>query len=325
MTGTPARIGGNVLAGLVAAVRLVRRPRPLHPHGVALTGTLTPGAGRVASGLAWLDGLDAPLDVDARFSRGGGLPPALPDVLGLALRIPGDDGATVDVLLASTGLSPVGRFLLAPRRALSGARDRGAGAPRRAGGRGSAAAGRRRRPRTHARDARRPDTARARDAGRAVARSGADRADARRRRPARHGDARRSGARGPARGHHVPVDAPAARAGLPGGAAWPTGGIPACRPRSRLLTRTAPTPYSLARVASRDGRPAPPVSVRRSPCGSRSASPRRRGRRVPAGRVPRGRQRPQRDERRSGNPTVYPPEIAQLRQSSAGPCPPLST
>ncbi|RII96204.1 hypothetical protein DZF97_17980, partial [Clavibacter nebraskensis] len=48
--------------------------------------------------------------------------PALPDVLGLALRIPGDDGATVDVLLASTGLSPVGRFLLAPRRAFSGAR-----------------------------------------------------------------------------------------------------------------------------------------------------------------------------------------------------------
>ncbi|MFT2753695.1 hypothetical protein [Clavibacter sp. Sh2088] len=122
MTGTPARIGGNVLAGLVAAVRLVRQPRPLHPHGVALTGTLTPVAGRAASGLAWLDGLDAPLAMDARFSRGGGLPPALPDVLGLALRIPGESGTTVDVLLASTGLSPVGRFLLGPRRAFSGAR-----------------------------------------------------------------------------------------------------------------------------------------------------------------------------------------------------------
>ena len=122
MTGTPARVGGNVLAGLVSAVRLVRRPRPLHPHGVALAGTLTPVAGRAASGLAWLDGLDAPLDVDARFSRGGGLPAALPDVLGLALRIPDGGGTTVDLLLASTGLSPIGRFLLAPRRALSGAR-----------------------------------------------------------------------------------------------------------------------------------------------------------------------------------------------------------
>ncbi|WP_317231655.1 hypothetical protein [Clavibacter capsici] len=122
MTGTPARIGGNVLAGLISAVRLVRRPRPLHPHGVALTGRLTPVAGRAASGLTWLDGLDAPLDVDARFSRGGGLPAALPDVLGLALRIPGGEGSTVDVLLASTGLSPVGRLLLAPRLALSGAR-----------------------------------------------------------------------------------------------------------------------------------------------------------------------------------------------------------
>ncbi len=122
MSGTPARVGGNVLAGLVSAVRLVRRPQPLHPHGVALSGTLTPVAGRAASGLAWLDALDGTLAVDARFSRGGGLPATLPDVLGLALRIPEEGGTTVDVLLASTGVSPTGRFLLAPRRALSGAR-----------------------------------------------------------------------------------------------------------------------------------------------------------------------------------------------------------
>ncbi|OUE28086.1 hypothetical protein BFL36_02500 [Clavibacter michiganensis] len=122
MSGIPARVGGNVLAGLVSVVRLTRRARPLHPHGVALGGTLTPVAGRAASGLAWLDALDAPLAVDARFSRGGGLPAALPDVLGLALRIPDGGGTTIDVLLATTGLSPVGRFLLAPRRALSGAR-----------------------------------------------------------------------------------------------------------------------------------------------------------------------------------------------------------
>jgi hypothetical protein len=56
-----------------------------------------------------------------------------------------------------------------------------------------------------------------------------------------------------------------------------------------------------------------------------SADALRRGRRVPAARVPRDRQWPQCDERRSGNPTVHPPEIAQLRQSSAGPYPPLST
>jgi len=122
MSGTPARVGGNVLAGLVSAVRLVRRPRPLHPHGVALSGTLTPVPGRAASGLAWLDGLDAPLDVDARFSRGGGLPSALPDVLGLALRIPDGGGTTVDVLLSTTGIGVPGRFLLQPRRALSDAR-----------------------------------------------------------------------------------------------------------------------------------------------------------------------------------------------------------
>jgi len=121
MTALPARAAGSALAGVAAAIRLVQRPRPLHPHGVALAGTLTPVAGRAASGLAWLDALDAPLAVDARLSRSVGLPAALPDVLGIALRIPADDGTTVDVLLASTGLSPVGRLLLAPHRSVSGA------------------------------------------------------------------------------------------------------------------------------------------------------------------------------------------------------------
>jgi hypothetical protein len=121
MTALPARAAGSALAGIVATVRLVQRPRPLHPHGVALAGTLTPVAGRAASGLAWLDGLDAPLAIDARLSRGAGFPASLPDVLGLALRIPGADGTTVDVLLASTGLSTAGRFLLAPHRSVSGA------------------------------------------------------------------------------------------------------------------------------------------------------------------------------------------------------------
>jgi len=122
MTDIPARVGGNLLAGLVAALRVVRSPRPLHPHGVALAGSLAPVPGRAASGLAWLDGLDEPLAIDARFSRGGGTPPALPDVLGLALRIPDGGGTTVDVLLSTTGLGFPGRFLLQPRRALSGAR-----------------------------------------------------------------------------------------------------------------------------------------------------------------------------------------------------------
>jgi hypothetical protein len=121
MSGTPARIGGNVLAAVVAVVRLVQRPRPLHPHGVALAGTLTPVAGRAASGLAWLDALDLPLAIDARLSRSVGLPAALPDVLGIALRLPDGGGTAVDVLLASTGLSPAGRFLLAPHRSVSGA------------------------------------------------------------------------------------------------------------------------------------------------------------------------------------------------------------
>jgi hypothetical protein len=122
MTDIPARVGGNVLAGIISAIRLVRSPRPIHPHGVALAGTLTPAARRATSGLTWLDGLDAPLEITARFSRGAGTPAALPDVLGLALRIPDGGGTTVDVLLSTTGIGVPGRFLLQPRRSLSGAR-----------------------------------------------------------------------------------------------------------------------------------------------------------------------------------------------------------
>jgi hypothetical protein len=122
MTDIPARVGGNVLAALIRAVRLVRRPRPIHPHGVALAGTLAPVTGRAPSGLAWLDALDAPLEITARFSRGAGTPAALPDVLGLALRIPDGGDTTVDVLLSTTGIGYPGRFLLQPRRSLSGAR-----------------------------------------------------------------------------------------------------------------------------------------------------------------------------------------------------------
>jgi len=58
--------------------------------------------------------------VVARFSRGVGLPPALPDILGLALRTRAG-AQTVDLELASTGVGWPSRFLLAPRRTPTGA------------------------------------------------------------------------------------------------------------------------------------------------------------------------------------------------------------
>ena len=68
-----------------------------------------------AVGVPLLDepGVDA---VTARVSRATGLPAPLPDIHGLAVRVPLTDGRHGDLLLASTGLGPATRFLLKPAR-----------------------------------------------------------------------------------------------------------------------------------------------------------------------------------------------------------------
>jgi hypothetical protein len=63
----------------------------------------------------WLD--DAARDAAVvRLSRGAGLPAALPDLLGLAIRVPSAEGAPVDLLLTTTGRGPLGRLVPIPRR-----------------------------------------------------------------------------------------------------------------------------------------------------------------------------------------------------------------
>ncbi len=83
---------GLVFAAGFKALKVLRPDRPIHPVGVALTGTIErhPGAGK--SGIAWADtaGSDA---VTARLSRSIGTPPGWPDILGLALRISTDGGS----------------------------------------------------------------------------------------------------------------------------------------------------------------------------------------------------------------------------------------
>jgi hypothetical protein len=121
MTDSPgtaaAALGGRALALLMRAILLVRRPRPIHSTGLLLTGWVrwlphTAARSGVSSIDARVAGAEQP--VTARFSRGAGLPAALPDVLGLAVRLPGDLGPA-DLLLSTTGLGPVGRFTLRPR------------------------------------------------------------------------------------------------------------------------------------------------------------------------------------------------------------------
>ncbi|MFE8884526.1 SRPBCC domain-containing protein [Pseudarthrobacter enclensis] len=119
-----SRTAGQAFAGLFRLVKTVRPDRPIHPHGLALTGELTrTGNPAAPSGIDWLDaaGVDG---VEARFSRSVGLPQTLPDVLGLALRIipaAGNRTGPADILLASTGWRVPGRFLLRPRLDVAGA------------------------------------------------------------------------------------------------------------------------------------------------------------------------------------------------------------
>ncbi|WP_445155066.1 hypothetical protein ACTWLI_02145 [Arthrobacter sp. Hor0625] len=105
---------GLAFAAGFKALKVLRPDRPIHPAGVALTGTIDRQPGEGKSGILWVDtpGSGA---VSARLSRSVGTPPDWPDILGLALRIPTETGPA-DVLLASTGMSRPGRLVLTARR-----------------------------------------------------------------------------------------------------------------------------------------------------------------------------------------------------------------
>src|SRR3954454_15461447 len=117
---------GQAFAALFRLLKLARPNRPIHPQGLGLAGELCrTGNPAGPSGIDWIDspGTD---QVVARFSRSLGLPQALPDILGLALRVTPSAAAapassTADVLFASTGWGLPGRFLLMPRLDIAGA------------------------------------------------------------------------------------------------------------------------------------------------------------------------------------------------------------
>jgi hypothetical protein len=103
-------------AALFGRLARLRRGRSLHPIGVGYAGTL-----RIAAPQPGYD--DVPLLARAgehpalvRFSRGLGLPDPLPDVLGLALRLPDlhGPGRHQDLLLSTSGRGPLRHHLLLP-------------------------------------------------------------------------------------------------------------------------------------------------------------------------------------------------------------------
>ena len=116
MSTRPIRDGlasavGSALAAATRTIALLRpSDKPLHPDGVVLVGHLDRHGSGVASGVTWMDepGRD---DVVVRLSRAVGLPKPLPDIHGLALRVPTADGPG-DLLLASTGWGRLSRFAL---------------------------------------------------------------------------------------------------------------------------------------------------------------------------------------------------------------------
>ncbi|WP_264796330.1 hypothetical protein [Arthrobacter mangrovi] len=105
-----AATAGRVFARAFAAVKTLRPDRPIHPVGLHLRGRLEREGGPFRSGIAWLD-TAGNHEAEARLSRSIGFPPGWPDIIGLAVRLTADS-APVDILLASTGMSRAGRYVL---------------------------------------------------------------------------------------------------------------------------------------------------------------------------------------------------------------------
>jgi hypothetical protein len=125
LADTAAILPGVVLQGLFGAVGLVRpAAKPLHPSGRLCPAVVRrfglEGDDRV--GVAWIDEAGESHGV-VRLSRAAGLPDVLPDVHGLALRVHDHvvAGGDADVLMATTGLGALSRFVLRPTRSTTGA------------------------------------------------------------------------------------------------------------------------------------------------------------------------------------------------------------
>jgi hypothetical protein len=108
--------GGVLLSAATRTVAALRpAAKPLHPRGQVVRGRVFRHGVRPATGVPWLDepGED---DVLVRRSRAIGLPGSVPDIHGLAVRVPLPDGGHGDLLFATTGWGRLTRFLLTASR-----------------------------------------------------------------------------------------------------------------------------------------------------------------------------------------------------------------
>ena len=107
----------DIAALPVQARAAIRHARLFHPTGVLANGTIE----RIAATGERLPMV--PAEVVGRVSKGVGLPGALPDIAGVAWRMPPPlpPSTPWDVLLASTAGGSLGRILLRPVTSWSGA------------------------------------------------------------------------------------------------------------------------------------------------------------------------------------------------------------
>jgi hypothetical protein len=110
----PARGAGRLVAVPLGALARLRRGKPMHPRGAVFDGVLERWGSAPGWGVPWLDEV-ATEPVLVRFSRGAGLPAPVPDLLGLAVRVP-HDTQPIDLLVTTTGRGPLLRWIPLPRR-----------------------------------------------------------------------------------------------------------------------------------------------------------------------------------------------------------------
>ncbi|TFV67238.1 UNVERIFIED_ORG: phosphodiesterase [Bacillus sp. AZ43] len=113
LAAAASRAAGELVAGPLGAIARWRGGKPMHPRGAVFDALLERHGSSPSWGVPWLDARTTDAVV-VRVSRGTGLPAPLPDLLGLAVRIPGE--SPVDLLLTTAGQGPLTRLVPVPRR-----------------------------------------------------------------------------------------------------------------------------------------------------------------------------------------------------------------
>ena len=103
-----SRAAGRLVAAPLAALARRRGGKPMHPRGAVFHAVLERHGGP-DWGVPWLAATATDPAV-ARLSRGAGLPAPLPDLLGLAVRLPAGD-EPIDLLLTTAGRGALTRLL----------------------------------------------------------------------------------------------------------------------------------------------------------------------------------------------------------------------